>query len=86
MTFSCHLQTVRDAASNVHALMGAKLVLSIQTGTDPPPAMAGDGLKAVAKATELLLEHMAVRAAAAARGAKRKTVKFLRRGARRSGQ
>ena len=41
MTFSCHLQTVRDAASNVHALMGAKLVLSIQTGTDPPPAMQG---------------------------------------------
>ena len=30
----------------------------------------------MAKATELLLEHMAVRAAAAARGAKRKTVKF----------
>jgi hypothetical protein len=40
------------------------------------PAYPGDGLKAVAKATELLLEHMAVKAAAAARGAKRKTVKF----------
>ena len=30
----------------------------------------------MAKATELLLEHMAVKAAAAARDAKRKTVKF----------
>ena len=39
-------------------------------------ALPGDGLKAVAKATELLLEHMAVKAAAAAKASKRKTVKF----------
>ena len=67
---ACPLRNEQDA----RLLLSEQGVNSrIQRAFLPIP---GDGLKAVAKATELLLEHMAVKAAAAAKASKRKTVKF----------